>query len=65
MRIAEIAVGAAPPAGEAPAQTAGPAPPRQPAEATGFVEGLKRWLEQPVECERIRRANGRIVSRCD
>lgn len=75
MRIAEIAVGSAPapqvaaPAGaEAPAETApadGAATSRQPAEETGFLAGLKRWLEQPVECERIRRANGRIVSQCD
>jgi hypothetical protein len=77
MRIAEIAVGAAPvpapqraaPAGGEPAartaQADGAATTREPAEKTGFVEGLKRWFEQPVECERIRRANGRIVSQCD
>jgi len=53
------------PSGEAGAAEAASAAPERSAESVGFLEGLKRWLEQPNECERIRRANGRIVSRCD
>lgn len=61
MRIAEIAASAPAHEREGGAATASAA--SQP--ETGFLQGLRRWLQEPVECERIRRANGRIVSDCD
>ncbi len=56
-------------ASETPSATEPNADPSSTGSATpgkiGFFEGLQRWLAEPVECERFRRANGRMVSRCN